>query len=317
MINNRALSDEFLHDLKTGSLKGLMERVKNDDTLMLAIRDGYVNVYYRGGSLFNLKKSNDSYSIYFDDNFKKDNPRDFYLPEPGDINGWMDIIPYLKEAMDFHFFKSRKLEREFQQIVFRENNFSTVSKETEYFITDIEFDFKSDDSKARFDMLGVRWLRGDRKHLDRFVPVLIEMKYGDGALDGDSGLIKHLDDLNKFVSSEHGISCLTSMIPKQFQQLVELDMFDFNKTSNWKEPSTTDEKPEVIIILANHNPSSKRLQTILESEEFNQKASDCSKYFNLKFFVSSFAGYGMHSNNMFDLEQFKHLVKSLSSPNKS
>ena len=45
-----------MQDLSAGYLKPVLDRVKSDQTLMLAIRDGYINVYYRGGSLLKLEE---------------------------------------------------------------------------------------------------------------------------------------------------------------------------------------------------------------------------------------------------------------------
>jgi hypothetical protein len=54
-------------------------------------------------------------------------------------------------------------------------NLSSISNETEYFISDIEL---ADPSiGARFDMLAVRWLASDRKDGNHCKAVLIEMKY--------------------------------------------------------------------------------------------------------------------------------------------
>lgn len=50
----RALDEVFIKDLQVGKLKDFLERVKKDDTLCLEIRDNYINIYYRGGSLFKI-----------------------------------------------------------------------------------------------------------------------------------------------------------------------------------------------------------------------------------------------------------------------
>jgi len=46
----RRLSDRFMKDLKSGLLQPLLQRVHDDPTLELEIRDDYINVYYRGGA---------------------------------------------------------------------------------------------------------------------------------------------------------------------------------------------------------------------------------------------------------------------------
>ena len=80
MDYTRRLSAAFMTDLKAGGkLSPLLTRIKEDDTLLLAIRDNYVNIYYRGGSLFKIEVVSgpsaafpDSQSIYrvkFDMNY--------------------------------------------------------------------------------------------------------------------------------------------------------------------------------------------------------------------------------------------------------
>ena len=71
---SRKLSPQFMQELSAGYLKPLLDRVKFDQTLMLAIRDGYINVYYRGGSLLKLEEQKQremGYACFFDKNYIK------------------------------------------------------------------------------------------------------------------------------------------------------------------------------------------------------------------------------------------------------
>jgi len=163
----RQLAQTFLNDLKNtdGVLWPVLDRVKQDQTLMLAIRSGYINIYYRGGNLLKIQEQRDgSYRSFFDEQYNKGQ-----LPLPNcpaiirnqaDAGSWVESFPQLKQVMDLFFSTHNKPEREFQQLVARENNFSTISNESEYFILDIEF--ADSDLGARFDMLAMRWLACDR-----------------------------------------------------------------------------------------------------------------------------------------------------------
>jgi hypothetical protein len=92
----------------------------------------------------------------------------------------------------------------------------------------------------------------------------------------------------------------------QFNQLDELGLLKFTKcTSNAKVKLNVDEKPEVIFILANHNPRSTKLKTILSDPEIDKYAK--SQLFDLKFYVASFAGYGLHAKCMLPLVEFLKL----------
>ena len=59
-------------------------------------------------------------------------------------------------------------------------------------------------------------------------------------------------------------------------------------------------------MLANHNPRSAKLKTLLNAPELGEYSG--SAHFDLRFFVSSFAGYGLHSQNMLTLDEFRNLL---------
>lgn len=308
----RKLSEDFLADLKHGLLQPILERVRQDNTLMLAIRDGYINIYYRGGNILRLREqSKGKYKPAFDSQYNKFCKTIPNLPteikSPNDVRIWIESFPSLKDIMDFYFSAHPKPEREFQQLVARENNDSTISNESEYFISDIEFA----DSKlgARFDILAIRWLAAQRKKGSKCKPAFIEMKYADGALGGAAGLLKHLKDFDDFIAEECRYKVMLLTMGSQFSQLDQLGLMKFNKgKSNATVALNPSDKPEVIFILANHNPRSKKLSAILSDPQFD--AYDKSQRFDLRFYISSFAGYGLHTHCMLTVSQFRELLKS-------
>ncbi len=307
----RKLSKEFMTDLKTGILSALLERVKLDDTLMLAIRDEYINIYYRGGNLLKLERQGLEYHAFFDKEYNKSFCELPNLPtkvtNEEELIQWVNAIPALKEVMDFYFSGNRKAEREFQQLVARENNHSPISNESEYFILDIEF--SDTDIGAKIDILAVYWGADDRKGAKLCKPVFIEMKYGDGALDGSSGIIKHLSDFEAVLANDKKRRDCLQMMEEQFGQLDDLGLIKYNQAK--KKPEILFDvmaKPEVIFIFANHNPRKGSLYKILSSEAMSKLAP--SESFDLKFYISSFAGYGMHADNMCSLDQMKKLLSN-------
>ena len=308
----RELSKNFLNDLKStnGFLRAIFERVKQDHTLMLAIRDSYVNIYYRGGNLLRVKEqSKGCYSSFFDVQYNKVGKALPSLPatinNQGDAQVLVETFPHLKEIMDIYFSDNGKPEREFQQLVARENNFSTISNQSEYFISDIEF--ADSGLRARFDMLAIRWLASQRKNGSNCRPALIEMKYGDAALGGNAGLVKHLQDINSLILDSNRYSTLLSTMEGQFNQLDELGLLNFKRSSRGTRVKLdVNDKPEVIMILANHNPRSSKLTTVLSNPDID--AYEHSPNFDLKFYVASFAGYALHADCMTTLSQFRELL---------
>jgi len=303
---SRAITETFLGALQSGCLAKLTERVRNDDTLMLALRGNYINIYYRGGSILNISEKNGRYSAWFDTNYSQDNESVPALPSVSsddDCESWVATLSTLKELMNFYFAKKRKSEREFQQLVAWENNRSLIASDTEYFITDIEF--ADAEKSARLDMLGLKWLSSNRKDETNCRPVLIEMKYGIGAYDGDAGIAKHIGDLQEILAVSEKREMLNRTIADQFDQLLQLGLVQFNRSATYKR-AVVSGRPEVIFLLANHNPRSKKLLNILSTVE---DPTD----FDLPFFTASFAGYGMHDACMLGLSDFRELLNQLSS----
>jgi hypothetical protein len=306
----RKLSEQFMRNLvdSNGILHPILERVQKDHTLMLAIRENFINIYYRGGNILNIKEhSKGYYHASFDEQYNKsrisipDSPTE--LNDQNDARDWAASFPIRKNIMDEYFSKYDKAEREFQQLIARENNNSSISNESEYFVSDIEVT----EPYARFDIMAIRWLATQRKKGSNCKVALIEMKYGDGALAGSAGLLKHLKDMEKLISDNNSYDRLLETMESQFNQLDELGLLNFNKgTSNAKVKLISSEKPEVIFILANHNPRSPKLKTILCDPEIDQYAQ--SELFDLRFYVASFAGYGLHAKCMHPLSEFLNLL---------
>jgi len=73
--HKRVVSKTFADDLKHGKLSTLLARIKEDDTLMLALRNAYINIYYRGGNLLRIEQKGlvGQYIATFDTKYNKKN----------------------------------------------------------------------------------------------------------------------------------------------------------------------------------------------------------------------------------------------------
>ncbi|MBB4371356.1 hypothetical protein GGD63_004154 [Bradyrhizobium sp. cir1] len=300
-----AISDEFIKDLQDGGLLSeLARKIQSDDTLMLALRGHYINVYYRGGSILHISEQANGYVAKFDTNYFKDKaggPSLGAVQAAGDCSKWVEALPELKEAMNSYFATKRKSEREFQQLAAWENNRSVISNDTEYFITDIEFADR--DQGARLDMVGLKWPSSQRKDESRCKPVLVEMKYGTGSYDGSAGIAKHIADLEGILADPIKCESLNKTIEDQFDQLMKLELVDFTPHKKYGRAIVSG-RPEVVFLLANHNPRSRKLLNIVNDIRDPE-------HFDLRFFAASFAGYGMHDACMLKLDEFRTLLQRL------
>ena len=299
----RKLSQEFIGELKTGVLMPILRLAKLDSTLCLEIRNNYINIYYRGGNIIRIEEKQEvsgeerrKFKAKFDRKYlDRDSTKVPDLPGnldgPKDIEAWVDAIPFLKHEMDLWFGEHSKNEREFQQLMVRENNFGSSAKSTDYFICDIEYA----NLDRRFDLIAVHWPSSstDRKNNKNLRLAFIEMKYLDNALAGGSGLKKHIEDINKFLGEPEELSKFKNETKTVFNQKLELGLIESCKPIE----SFSDDKPEFILALSNHDPDSSILERELKG------LPDCPNA-EIKVVTSNFIGYGLYSQGIYNLDNF-------------
>ena len=126
------------------------------------------------------------------------------MPTPT-IDGLELYICKAKRAIDWYEENvARKLgEKEIQQRVAYENNYSINAEDTDFFIADIEWEDKTFGGRA--DIIAFKW--GHMDHRRRVVKMcLIEVKQGENSLKGSAGLAKHMKDFESFVSDGNIVS---------------------------------------------------------------------------------------------------------------
>lgn len=292
---HRRISGEFHEAFKTGKLKKLLDCVLEDDSLCLELRGNAVNIYYRGGSLF---KINDKYNITFDTRYDENKKLN---PNP-DVEEAVKSIPFYKQAMDKWFHEHPKYEREFQQIILRENNNSgKISRATDYYIVDIEY--QDTENSSRFDMVAFKWPSNGaaRKNTNALSLALIEVKYGDNAVGGNAGIKKHLDDLKSFIDDKEKLKEFKEDMEQVFKQKCKLGLMDGLQGHQF-EVSLSDDEPEVIFIFANHDPESKKINNILSDINISDYP------FKILAAQSSFMGYGLYMDNMIEIKDFINML---------
>ena len=292
----RGLTNNFIRQLRTGFLVQVLDLVKLDSTLCFEIRENYINVYYRGGNIIRIGEDGGVFKAsfdrkYLDENLTKVPDLPGTLNNADDVNVWLKAFPFLKHEMDLWFGHHPKNEREFQQLMLRENNFGNSAKGTDYFICDIEYA----NHTGRFDLIAVQWPSSSvhRKNNRNLRLAFIELKYLDNALTGTAGLCKHVEDINIFLSKTENLENIKEEMKLIFNQKLDLGLINNQKSIE----SFSEAKPEFILALINHDPESSIL-----GNEF-QKLPDCPNA-EIKVATSNFMGYGLYSQNIYSLDDF-------------
>lgn len=291
-MGTRAISGEMMEALKVGRLHPLLAAVQQDDTLCLELRGTFINIYYRGGSLFRVTEKGAEYEIWFDTGYCV---YDRSLPGRPPVEEAAALIPRYKREMDGWFHLHPKNEREFQQLMARVNN-GTGS--TDYYIADMEY-AETAELGARFDMVAFKWLSKGSVRKDTSKPslALIELKYGDGALGGTSGIEKHLQDLSSFVADPDRLREFTRGMAEVFRQKCELGLVHGLQEKQFR-LNVDHSAPEVIFAFAEHDPDSSILKRILN--DVNE-----SKYaFPIRLASASLLGCGLYEDHMLTVEQY-------------
>lgn len=295
-MKKRALSSKMMDALKTGVLHPFLWAVQKDDTLCLELRGTFINIYYRGGSLFRITEKKTEYEIKFDTKYCVDSN---LLPANPSVQEAPGLIPQYKSRMDEWFHIHPRYEREFQQLMARVNNSSEkISGSTDYYIADMEY-AETGELGARFDMVAFKWLSRGYVRKDTSKPslALIELKYGDGSLGGEAGIEKHLRDFNTFVSDTAKLQEFTLDMAEVFRQKCELGLVGGLQEKQFQ-LNVDCSAPEVIFAFAEHDPDSGVLKQILQGIKENEYA------FPIRLASASLLGCGLYEDHMLTVEEY-------------
>lgn len=312
---HRLISQDFKHDLTdaNGILSPVLSLVKADDTLSLSIRSGYINVYYRGGSLAKITDlGGHSYRFEFDGNYLRSSHHSLLSANLGtspgppvvrcaaDAAAWVSRIPQMKFAMDLWFGEHPKQEREYQQLVERTNN---ANYATDYFVCDIEYT-NPDCPELRADMVALRWpsTRETRKQASAGLAI-VEMKFADGAVQGASGIADHIRKLNTAITSKRlSMSDFAEEMREVFNTRVEFGLIHCHSEKGKmakRMESVLCDPWDFILLIADHDPDTTALLSELQRIE-----SIRDLQFNVKVACASFMGYGLYDRCIYPLDAF-------------
>ena len=146
----RSISELFMNRfMDKNDLYPVLEYVKADNSLDLEMRGNYVSIYYRGGSVLRIFEDKGHYGSI--------DPR--YMPGAQAPQFSLENIhAYLTEAkhiVDIYTtnVKNHLGEKDIQQMIIKENNYSCNSFDTDYFIIDSEYQ----NGDKRFDLVALEW----------------------------------------------------------------------------------------------------------------------------------------------------------------
>jgi hypothetical protein len=277
----RELSKTFLRCLKTGFLSQIAEQVRQDHDLNLEIREGYINVYYKGNSLLKLNEVGSllHYKAEIDPKFLEGLQVSLDFTEDT-VPQFIQSIPFIKENINQH--GAHALELEYEQLIIRANNFESRNN-TEYFIVDRQYAL----NEGRFDLTGIYWDR-DKRRAGQEVPVcLMEIKF---AQNND---IKEVhEQLARYYKAIKGSAAdIASEMEGIFSQKLDLKLYDQSaerlhamKTLTF---SRDIESFQFILIMVDYNPNS----SLLEMEKIqNLPFANQVKVFH--------TGFGMWRHNV-------------------
>jgi hypothetical protein len=314
----RGISPAFEAELTEGVLRPILQRLQHDDTLSLEIRNGYIDIYYRGGRLLEVRAtaSPTRFTTAFDDNYCGDEEwcpkppprRDRIIASTSDAQAWVDVFAAHKQIMDIHFCKRPKIEREYQQAVVRDNNRHSTGERSDYVVLDVEY---AQSSRAfgrkadfRFDMIGFRWpLTGGGRGRGIVTPAIMEMKAGDAALAASCGLAEHVEDIEAFLTPKPGESCsgpyllLCAELIRSFAIKQRLGLPSLPKRVKDLKITEVTIRPQVVFVVANHRPVSKVLHRELRGLQAGSRADYLMA-------TVEHAGYALFAENMVPLDKF-------------
>lgn len=280
---------------KEGRLKGLLDEVRKDKNLVVQIRGGYFNVYYKGG---NLLKVNSENSFEFDSNYykgqsgldgknedsdsKRKEKRKELLEKLKNDGDWNAFIEEVKKLMDKYWTYLETRSKDSRNLDEKDTQHQLClcnTESSEYTIIDLEFQvstergcpyryekphrpdgrYVNNEKKSpRFDIIAVR----NRDHK----LCVIELKKGVDAIKGKSGVGDHADSFEGSIDRN----------PKAFVEEMKGVVEDKKKMHLLKDDfHVGDDEPEFLYAY-----SFSTEDKTCEREEFEkeQRKAKCEKY---------------------------------------
>jgi hypothetical protein len=278
--------------LQTDFLSDLLQAVKDDHDLNLEIRDGYINIYFKGYSLLKLSEGGPhSYKVNIHNKFTNglDFPREFTDEQTTGL--FVRSIPALKQ----NIIRCGKgsLEIEYEQMIIRANNFEPRNN-SDYFIIDRQYTVDT----GRFDLVGIFWGRkGRRKHQEVDL-CLMEVKF---ALNQDISEV-HEQLARYFDALKPRAGQIAEEFEIIFRQKLELGLYyqsqDRLEAMKTLKVSRDFSRFQFVLIMVDYNPNSAKLAL--------SKISDLPFANQVKVFTTGMAMWQQNVRSIQQAEEMSH-----------
>ncbi len=243
----RGITKEFAEAFNKSDLKRLYD--KNKHELFLGIRNGYINLYYQGASISKTeykKKSNNLSCILSTKYFYTDVKKNSYIALSD-----RDIFQNYKLIKRNITNLTKKTDQKIAQQQLVNNNNSNPN--TNWYCIDMEY------SKQRNNSNEIPYGRFDIIALSKTPPhkvALIELKYGDRAIGGTSGIVTHAKDFACFIKN----NIYNNHLKREIVDIVKSQkLIDKNIPLDITQESDLSDKPSFYFItLNNQNDDVKR-----------------------------------------------------------
>lgn len=211
----RHISDTLVRKYKESKLYTL---VAEDESMLACIRNNAIGIYYNSDRVAMVRLKDNNLSCEINSYYLSD----YYTTGDRVQSENKHVSPeYISSNIDTIKNNSTKREtpeKKAQQYLVHQNN---SSEESSWYCFDIEYrqttSKQRDEPKfdGRFDILAVSKSSPHRI-------AIIELKYGDGAIGGKSGIVKHLKDFKNFSNSDSCKENLQREIPAILQNLKSI-----------------------------------------------------------------------------------------------
>lgn len=275
----------------------------SDDTLCPVLRRNRIDVYYRGFKAFSMAKD----SITRNPDEFENELYAYDIPKEMSTGNFIQSLPYIKQNIDLWMGAGNKspYEREFMQMIMRENNSEKAGNLSDYFIVDMEHQYEK--GGAIPDLVGLIMERGKRQkpvfHLS-----IIEVKYLDRSFTGTAGIHSHIADYVQLINNSDMLGEVKHDIGEMFYQSKKLGLLPGIK-NKYDRIDISDERPELLLALVSRNTNNGKndrqddvesLKSILEKSlnEYGDMLNDV--------YVAGTAemGFGLYSDRKTRLKVF-------------